>query len=512
MLRQHPPADYPLRIKTLRQRYGLTQMRLAELMGVSFASINRWENGQTKPSLLAWKQIARAEILGVEALSKDFSPGAKISHAVGEDKASYIIQPEDTSVLDFSTPAEIVRLVAEGERLAYGHLFNPAFATETSRIDPLPHQRIAVYEHMLTEPRLRFLLADDAGAGKTIMAGLYIREMLTRRLIHRVLIVPPAGLVSNWEREMHTLFSLPFRVVAGSEARSGNPFVGPDGDLLIISVDTLAGEKMFFRLQEPDATPYDLVIFDESHKLSADRQPDFTVRKTDRYKLAEALAGVRTDDNHWQLSWSARHLLLLTATPHMGKDYPYYCMWRLLEPELLSTFDAFGAYPPDARKRHFIRRTKEEMVHFDGSPIYPKRVSDTLSYDLTQGTVSEQRLYDETTAYIETYYNRARILNRSAARLAMSIFQRRLASSTFALMRSFERRLEKLEKLIADIRAGTLSLDSLQAMQRKLESIQDPLDEKTADEEDNPVDGGEEVEAVEAQLLAGLVAVSLAAC
>ena len=505
------PPDYASRIKQLRQRFGLTQKQMADLMGVSFASINRWENGQTKPALLAWKQIARAEILGVEALSKDFSPQAISSHVVGEPKAEYVIQqPNVAPTLDFTTPAEIVRVVAEGERLAYGHLFNPAFAAETSRIDPLPHQRIAVYDAMLDQPRLRFLLADDAGAGKTIMAGLYMREMLARRLIQRVLIVPPAGLVSNWEREMHTLFSLPFRVVAGSEARTGNPFIGPDSNLLIVSIDTLSSDRMFSRLQDADVPPYDLVIFDESHKLSADRQPDFTVRKTDRYKLAEALAGVRTDDDKWQLSWSARHLLLLTATPHMGKDYPYYCLWRLLEPELLSTFDAFGAYPAEARKRHFIRRTKEEMVRFDGSPIYPKRVSDTLSYDLTQGTISEQRLYDETTAYIETYYNRARILNRSAARLAMSIFQRRLASSTYALMRSFERRSEKLEKLIADIRSGKLSLEALQAMQRKLESLQDPLDAKTADEEENPVDGGEESEAVEAQLLAGLAAVSLA--
>ncbi len=512
------PSDYSLRIKQLRQRFSLTQVQMAELMGVSFASINRWENGQTKPALLAWKQIARAEILGIGALSKDFSPQAYSSHTVTEPKAEYLTQSGMAPVRDFSTPSEIVRVVAEGERLAYGHLFNPAFATETSHIDPLPHQRIAVYDAMLTQPRLRFLLADDAGAGKTIMAGLYIREMLARRLIQRVLIVPPAGLVSNWEREMHTLFSLQFRAVAGSEARrlpntaasGGNPFIGPDSDLLIVSMDTLSSERMFSRLRESDVPPYDLVIFDESHKLSADRQPDFTVRKTDRYKLAEALAGVRVDDEPWQLSWNARHLLLLTATPHMGKDYPYYCLWKLLEPELLSTFDAFGAYPADARKRHFIRRTKEEMVHFDGTPIYPKRVSDTLSYDLTQGTISEQRLYDETTAYIETYYNRARILNRSAARLAMSIFQRRLASSTYALMRSFERRIEKLEKLIDDIRSGKLSIEALQSIQRKLESLQDPLDEKTADEEDNPVDGGEEVDAVEGQLLAGLVAVSLA--
>ena len=205
-------------------------------------------------------------------------------------------------------------------------------------------------------------------------------------------------------------------------------------------------------LQEPEVEPYDLAIFDEAHKLSADREPDFHIRKTDRYRLAEALAGVRSDHprredaRRWQLPWSVQHLILLTATPHMGKDYPYYCLWRLLEPEALSTSEAFNAYPPDARARHFIRRTKEEMVRYDGTPIYPTRISDTFSYNLTQGLVSEQELYDQATAYIEYYYNRARILNRSAARLAMSIFQRRLASSTYALMCSLERRLQKLQR------------------------------------------------------------------
>jgi superfamily II DNA or RNA helicase len=261
--------------------------------------------------------------------------------------------------------------------LRYGHLFNPSFATEISLIDPLPHQRIAVYEHMLQQTRLRFLLADDAGAGKTIMAGLYIREMLARRLLHRVLIVSPVGLVGNWQREMRTLFSLPFRVVTGSEARTGNPFVGLESNLLIISVDTLAGERMFSRLQESTVEPYDLVIFDEAHKLSADREPDFSVRKTDRYLLAEALAGMAHDDPRWQLGWSCRHLLLLTATPHVGKDFPYYCLWRLLEPEVLSTVDAFHDYPADARWRHFIRRTKEEMVRFDGSAIVSVQVVKT---------------------------------------------------------------------------------------------------------------------------------------
>ncbi len=499
------PQNYADRIKALRRKFSLTQMRLAELMGVSFASVNRWENGQAKPSGLAWQQIARAEMLGLQALDRDF---VAEDSGQGRETSSDIAARGEDAVLDFLTPAEIVRLVSEAERLAYAHQFNPAFAAETSRIDPLPHQRIAVYEHMLKQPRLRFLLADDAGAGKTIMAGLYIREMLARRLIQRVLIVPPAGLVSNWEREMRGLFNLPFRAVSGTEARSGNPFAEPDGNSLIISVDTLAGPKMMARLREPQVQPYDLVIFDEAHKLAADREPDFRIRKTERYKLAEGLAGISDEPERWGLPWSTRHLLLLTATPHMGRDYPYYCLWRLLEPEILPTYDAFSSFPPQMRKQHFIRRTKEEMVRFDGSLIYPRRISDTLSYELSQGAISEQRLYDETTTYIETQYNRARILNRSAARLAMSIFQRRLASSTYALLRSFERRLEKLDALVDAIRAGTLSPESLLAEQKELDALSDPLDNKTADEEFSQ-DGEEENELVEREILSGMVAITL---
>jgi SNF2 family DNA or RNA helicase len=230
---------------------------------------------------------------------------------------------------------------------------------------------------MLKQTRLRFLLADDAGAGKTIMTGLYIREMLTRRLISRVLIVPPAGLLGNWENELRTLFNLPFSIMSSGDARSrsGNPFTGPRSDLLIVSVDTLAGDRMFSRLQEAEVAPYDLVVFDEAHKLAANREADLRIRRTDRYRLAEALAGIADEDERWQLSWSCHHLLLLTATPHMGKDFPYYCLWKLLEPDVLTTIDAFNAYPADARRRHFIRRTKEELVHFDGRPIYPTRIS-----------------------------------------------------------------------------------------------------------------------------------------
>lgn len=503
-MRHSVPSDFPQRIRQLRTQAGLTRARLAVMIGVAPASISQWESGATRPSARFWRRILQAEALGIESLGQLDS-----DHAARDLSGAYVVDPVTAPDLDFAADPQVVQVVAEGHRLAHGHLFNPAFAAETSIVDPLPHQRIAVYEHMLPQTRLRYLLADDAGAGKTIMAGLYIREMLARRLVRRVLIAPPAGLVSNWEREMRLLFSIPFHVVAGSEARSDNPFNGPNSDLAIVSVDTLAGERMFARLQEPDVVPYDLAVFDEAHKLSADREQDFRIRKTDRYRLAEAMAGVRGDEQRWQLNWACSHLLLLTATPHMGKDLPYYFLWRLLEPEILSTYDAFASYPPDARRRHFIRRTKEEMVRLDETPIYPMRLSDTVSYDLTQGAISEQQLYDETTAYIEHTYNRARILNRSAARLAMSVFQRRLASSTYALMCSLERRLKRLEGLIEDIRSGRLTMEQLLAMQRGLAEVPDPFDQTTADEE-TPEEGYEQNEAAENELMSGVVAVTLA--
>lgn len=499
------PDNYSDRVRQLRIKYELTQTRLAKFMGVSFATVNRWENGQSRPSRLAWQQILRAEKFGLEALDKDFQPGPMVK----EEPARYQIADKSPGIIDFTTDPEIVRLVAEGHRLTYGHLFNPAFATEISRIDPLPHQRIAVYEHMLTQPRLRFLLADDAGAGKTIMAGLYIREMLTRRLLSRVLIVSPAGLIGNWEREMRQLFSLSFRIIRGPDARTSNPFKDSDSDLVIVSIDTLVGDSMFSRLQEPGTKPYDLVIFDEAHKLSARQDPDGTIRRTGRYRLGEALAGITHEDKRWQLDWKPTHFLLLTATPHMGKDFPFYCLWRLLEPEVLSTYDAFSNYPRSARSQHFIRRTKEEMVNYRNERIYPERVSDTLSYDLSQGEISEQALYDTTTQYIRIYYNKASLLNRTAAYFAMSIFQRRLASSTWALLRSFERRSEKLKKIIDAIQSGEITPEQLNNQQRRLDKVEDISFIKTADEE-KIEDGREEHEIAEEEVLGATVATSLA--
>lgn len=484
------PPDFSIIVRTRRLAKGWTQAELAEKLQVTNVTISRWEKGKVEPSEHLWERFLEAT-----GDSKEKPAGAR---------------PALAQKVDFLGDGRSVRALIQGERLVFGHLTNPAFATEVSKIDPLPHQRIAVYEQMLQQPRLRFLLADDAGAGKTIMTGLYIREMLARRLIQRILIVPPAGLVGNWQSELRELFGLEFAVVVGSDfgGKRSNPFAVPgDSSRVICSLDTLRGERAFSKLQEPEVLPYDLVVFDEAHKLSARQDTDLTVRKSARYELAEALAGMPHRKPSWSLTWSARHLLLLTATPHMGKDYPFYALWRLLNPQTFSTFEAFQAMPKDARERFFIRRTKEEMVTFDGKPIYPKRNTDTFSYELTQGEVSEQALYDQTTEYLRHIYNRAKLLNRTAARLALGVFQRRLASSTYALLRSLERRLDRLDAVILDVVAGKVDLVKL--AKKAISEDADPFDSTTADEE-SLGEGLEQNEQSEEEILGSFVATTLA--
>ena len=478
-------------IRGLRTQLGLTQSQLAEQLGVTVVTISRWENGQSRPNRLATRALSR--LATAVPAGSPLSPVSSQTPSIGEPPVSYSVGAP--SAPDFIGKPELVRLVVEGERLRYGHLFSRVFGSETALIDPLPHQIIAVYDKMLPQPRLRMLLADDAGAGKTIMAGLYVREMLSRYLIRRVLIVSPAGLVGNWKRELRTLFSLHCLEVTGSDCQADNPFNGPGSDLAIVSIDTLTGERVFQRLAEPDTQPYDLVIFDEAHKLSAFRNADGTYDTTDRYKLAELLAGAESLQSSKQprhLSWHTHHLLLLTATPHMGREFPYYALWRLLEPNLLRTFDAFSGYPQEARAKHFLRRMKEEMVRFDESRIYPTRESSTASYNLSP---LEQELYDELTSYVRTYFNLARFLNRSAARLAMSVLQRRAASSTWALLQSLERRRQRLDALIVAFMSEQISARQLAAQQAQLR-VRNVEDDMTGDEE-QAKDGTEERDAAE---------------
>ena len=223
----HQPSNLAERVRNARARMELTQAQFAERMAVTPLTVHRWETGQSLPRSLALDRLRDLE-------------EAETAHAARPRSAALPYPPESSVPLDFAGDPAAVLLVAEAHRLAHGHQFNAAFASETARIDPLPHQRIAVYERMLPQEPLRFLLADDAGAGKTIMTGLYVREMLFRRRIRRLLIVPPAGLVGNWERELRTLFRLQCRIVAGKDIRSAaNPFAGTNGNRVIISLDTL---------------------------------------------------------------------------------------------------------------------------------------------------------------------------------------------------------------------------------------------------------------------------------
>ena len=394
----------------------------------------------------------------------------------------------------FEADAHLVRLVAEAHRLQHAYLFNPIFATETSLIDPLPHQFIAVYEHLLKHYPLRFLLADDAGAGKTIMTGLYIQELLLRQQVQRILIVPPAGLIGNWERELRVCFRLQFRILASADAAHTNPFTAPENRLAIISLDTLRQERMQEYLFE--AQPYDLVVFDEAHKLSARYESDGTIDTSKRYQLAEQIASQQ------------KNLLLLTATPHMGKDDAYYFLWRLLLPEQLAAQNAFALLTDKEKSKHLLRRMKEDMVTFDGKPIYPPRQSHTIAYPLKQGEISEQSLYDAFTTYCEKYFDLAGQYNRSAAKMAMMILQRRLASSTFALLQSLTRRAEKLQTTLQSLHNGGLSTAQLEKAQQEL-SDTDIREEKTGDEEEI-VGGKEEAEQVDEDLERATAARSIA--
>ena len=459
------PSDYPTRVRALRLKLGLKQPEFAASMNVSVPTVSRWENRQNEPTDLAWARLMEMEASLVRPVEA---------------------RPQRLS-LTFGADPDAVSAVAEAARLSSGHVSSPTFATEISLIDPLPHQRVAVYDSILPHWPIRFLLADDAGAGKTIMAGLSIRELLSRRLVRRVLIVPPAGLVGNWQRELANLFRIQAKVVRGKDAARSNPFIGAEADFAVCSIDTLRSRNARNRLRDAgqEGHAYDLVIFDEAHKLSANQDADASVRKTDRYRLAEVLAGIVPDDPEWDLGWAPQSIMLLTATPHMGKAYPYFALWRLLDPDAISTPEALQAFPSDRKARHFIRRTKEEMVKLDGSPLYARRECDTLGFDLSD---EEFDLYEQTSAYIRDVYNKASSLNRSAAQLAMSVFQRRLASSTYALMRSFERRIERLEALMRAVSDGGEAV--LRKRQAEIEDstkqesgLRDLFETTTADED-----------------------------
>ncbi len=326
-------------------------------------------------------------------------------------------------------------LTLETIRYRFASLYDPLLAMNTSKVDPLPHQIEAVYGHILKLPRIRFLIADDPGAGKTIMAGLIIKEMKLRYLVRRILIVSPGHLKDQWRRELAERFEERFVVIdrAVLDALYGEN-VWLRENQIITSIDFAKRDDI---LPSIAAARFDLIIVDEAHKMSAQRWGD-KLDKTDRYQLGEAL------------SRNTEHLLFLTATPHKGDPENFRLFLDLLEPGFFATNEMLQESIKNKDNPLFIRRVKEDLKDFEGKPLFLPRYVRTIPFNLGVRSPREKELYNELSKYVNTQYNKAltRDKRRNVA-FALVILQRRLASSTYALLRSLERRKKRLEDLLA---------------------------------------------------------------
>lgn len=338
----------------------------------------------------------------------------------------------------FDGDGALFRLVSEAQRIRLAHLFDPVLAVHTSVVDPLPHQITAVYEAMLPRQPLRFLLADDPGAGKTIMAGLLIKELIARGDLHRCLIVCPGSLAEQWQDELYRRFHLPFEILTNDklEAARGNWFM--ETNLVIARLDKLSrNEDVQQKLQAPDCR-WDLVVCDEAHKMSATVFGGET-KYTKRYHLGQLLSTL------------TRHFLLMTATPHNGKEADFQLFMALLDGDRFEGRVRDGAHVADVSDL-MRRMVKENLLKFDGTPLFPHRIARTVPYKLSD---PEAHLYKAVTDYVREEFNRAEALKNDkragTVGFALTILQRRLASSPEAIYQSLHRRRERLESKLREM-------------------------------------------------------------
>ena len=363
---------------------------------------------------------------------KDGKVGDTLLYRDNEDQIAIL----EASRWAFDVDGALLRLVSEAYRIHLAHLFDPMLAVHTSLIEPLPHQITAVYDEMLKRQPLRFLLADDPGAGKTIMAGLLIRELIVRGDVRRCVICAPGSLTEQWQDELWSKFQLDFSILTRESvetARSGNPFA--DHDLIIIRLDQLSrSEDLQARLQQTD---WDLVVCDEAHKMSASFYGG-DLKETKRYKLGKLLGDI------------TRHFLLMTATPHNGKEEDFQLFMALLDADRFEGRFRDGVHRADVSDL-MRRMVKEKLLKFDGKPLFPERRAYTVNYTLSP---QEQILYDTVTEYVRQEFNRADQLENEGRKgtvgFALTILQRRLASSPEALYQSLKRRRERLEKRLRE--------------------------------------------------------------
>jgi superfamily II DNA or RNA helicase len=319
------------------------------------------------------------------------------------------------------------------------HLFDPVLAVHTSVVEPLPHQITAVYEAMLPRQPLRFLLADDPGAGKTIMAGLLMKELIARGDLQRCLFVCPGSLAEQWQDELYRRFHLPFEILTNDKleaARTGNWFL--ETNFVIARLDKLSrNEDVQQKLQAPDCR-WDLVVCDEAHKMAATFFGG-EVRYTKRYRLGQLLSTL------------TRHFLLLIATPHNGKEEDFQLFMALLDGDRFEGRFRDGVHTADVSDL-MRRMVKETLLKFDATPLFPERIAATVPYKLSD---AEARLYKEVTGYVRQEFNRAEALENDkrtgTVGFALTILQRRLASSPEAIYQSLRRRRERLESQLREL-------------------------------------------------------------
>jgi SNF2 family DNA or RNA helicase len=335
-------------------------------------------------------------------------------------------------LLDFSAKGSEVFLTLEALRFRYASLFDPILAVNVSKVDPLPFQIEAVYGYILKLPHIRFLIADDPGAGKTIMAGLIIKELKLRGLAKRILIVVPGHLKDQWLREMQERFQETFVVFDRYSLRSryGENFLLKENQV-ITSMDFAKQEEILPLFQ---TVHWDLTIVDEAHKMAAYKYGDET-KKTERYRLGETL------------SKTSNYLLFLTATPHKGDPENFRLLLDLLRPGFFATSEMVEESIGNKDNPLFIRRLKEHLRDFEGRPIFTNRYPKTIKFRLSY---EEKELYNELSQYVVEQYNKALSLDKKRnIGFALLILQRRMASSTYALLKSLERRKNRLEELLS---------------------------------------------------------------
>ena len=388
-------------------------------------------------------EVVSVEWIGQQAVNLVYrAPGGNVAETtLYRDDEARIELEQRGRAWSFDADGAMLRLVTEANRIKLAHHFDPYLAIHTSLVDPLPHQISAVYGEMLPRQPLRFLLADDPGAGKTIMAGLLIKELIARSDLERCLVVAPGSLVEQWQDELGEKFALEFDILTRDmieNSRSGNPF--NDHNRMIVRLDVLArNEELQEKLSQ--STEWDLVICDEAHRMSATYFGG-EAKYTKRYRLGQRLGEV------------CRHLLLMSATPHNGHEQDFQLFMALLDGDRFEGRFRDGVHYADTADM-MRRLTKEELLRFDGRPLFPERKAYTVKYELSQ---EEAALYSAVTEYVRNEMNRVlRFAEHDAKKrnnvgFALQILQRRLASSPAAIYQSLKRRRERLENDLAEAR------------------------------------------------------------